>query len=83
MNPPTESIKAELSHAVTRGIRRRGPDAVGLVLMGMASLAITALSLTMLLLAAAVSGYDPTTLAFAGVTIVVGLLDWLVGRYRP
>jgi hypothetical protein len=83
MSPPTESIKAELSHAVARGIRRRGPDAVGLVLIGMARLAITASTLAVLLVAAAAFGYNASGLGLAGATAFAGLLNWLAGRYRP
>lgn len=83
MSPPTQSIKDELNHAVARGIRRRGPDAVGLVLMGMASLVIMTLALGVLLIAVAVSGTGAITLGLAGVTLVTGLLKWLAGRYSP
>lgn len=83
VSQPDQSIRAELNHALARGIRRRGPDAVGLVLIGMARLAITASTLAVLLVAAAVFGYNASGLGLASATVVAGLLNWLAGRYRP
>lgn len=83
VSQPDQSIMAELNHALARGIRRRGPDAVGLVLIGMARLVVTTLTLAVLLVAAAIFGYNATPLGLAGATVVAGLLNWLAGRYRP
>ena len=77
MTPPAGSIKAEVNQAVARGIRRRGPDAVGVILMGMAKLLVAACALGVLLTAAALSGYDLTALHFAGATAVVAVVGWL------
>ena len=77
MNSQSGSIKAELNHAVAKGIRRGGPNAVELVLMGMAKLLVVASTLGVLLTAAALSGYDLTTLHFAGATAIVAAVGWL------
>lgn len=45
MNPPARSIRAEMSEAVVAGIRQRGSEAVGLVLVGVARLALIAVAL--------------------------------------
>jgi hypothetical protein len=77
MSSQTGSIKAELNHAVAKGIRRGGPGAVELVLIGMAKLVVAACALGVLLAAAALSGYDLTALDFAGANAVVATVGWL------
>ena len=54
------SIRAELNDAVIGGIRLRGRDAVGLVLIGIASLVLVILSLAVLLTFAALFGLEVT-----------------------
>jgi hypothetical protein len=78
MTPPAGSIKAEVNHAVAKGIRRRGPDAVGLVLMGMARLVVAAVTLALLLAISSLSGNDLTALHFAGATAVAAAVNWLL-----
>jgi hypothetical protein len=78
MSPPTNSLKAEASHALASGIRSRGPDAVGVVLMGMARLIVTVSTLVILLLAGMVSGYDITASHAFGATVIVAALNWLL-----
>jgi hypothetical protein len=77
MTSPAPSIKSELNHAVAKGIRRGGPGAVELVLIGMAKLVVAACALGILLATAALAGYDLTTLHFAGVTAIVAAVGWL------
>lgn len=78
MNPPANSLKAEVNHALANGIRRRGPDAVGVVLMGMARLVVAVSTLVILLLAGALFGYDITASHAFGATAVVAALNWLL-----
>jgi hypothetical protein len=54
------SIRAELNDAVIGGIRLRGRDAVGLVLIGVASLLLVILSLGVLLIFVALFGIEIT-----------------------
>lgn len=83
MSPPARSIRTELNDAVVYGIRLRGPDAVGLIIMGMARLIVGAATLGILLGIAAIFGYDVTAAHFAGLTGVSALVSWLVaGRFR-
>jgi hypothetical protein len=77
MTSPGGSIKTEMNHAVAKGIRRRGPEAVGVVLIGMAKLLVAACALGILLAAAALSGYDLTALHLAGVTALAAVVNWL------
>ena len=79
MNLSSGSIKGELSDAVRSGIRHRGPDAIGLVLVGMARLIVGTATLGVLLAVGAVSGYDITAPKFAGVTGAAALINWLLG----
>lgn len=75
MSPPTNSLKAEVNHALANGIRRRGPDAVGVVLMGMARLVVAVSTLVILLLAGALFGYNiPTSHALGATAVVAALL---------
>lgn len=82
MTPPAGSIKAEVNHAVAKGIRRRGPDAVGLVLMGTARLIVAATTLGVLLAASALSGNDLTTLHFVGASAIAAIVNWLLLTIR-
>ena len=45
MNPPARSIRTEVSEAVVAGIRQRGSEAVGLMLVGAARLVLVAAAL--------------------------------------
>jgi hypothetical protein len=70
MSFPAGSIKAELNNAVVDGIRQRGPDAVGLVIIGLARLFVAAITLGVLLGIGAIFGYDMTAVHFAGLAAV-------------
>lgn len=78
MTLPAGSIKAEVNHAVAKGIRRRGPDAVGLVLMGTAMLIVATTTLGLLLAASALSGSDLTAVHFVGATAIAAVVNWLL-----
>lgn len=82
MTGPEESIRSEFASAITSGIRRRGPDAVGIVLVGVAKLLVAALAIAILLLASALSGYDMTAAHLAGATALIGTVHWLAAG-RP
>jgi hypothetical protein len=69
------SIRRELVEAVIGGIRERGPDAVGLMLMGIARLLVGAATLAVVLGASAISGYDLTAVHFAGLGAIAVLLN--------
>jgi hypothetical protein len=45
LKPPARSIRTEVSEAVVAGIRQRGSEAVGLVLVGVARLVLVAVTL--------------------------------------
>ena len=75
MSRPAESIRGELGSALVRGIRRHGPDAVGLVLMGFARLLVGVVALGALLAAGAAAGCEITAAHFVGVTGVAALIN--------
>ncbi len=80
---PARSIRAELGEAVVGGIRERGPDAVGMILIGLARLLIGTAALTVLLAASAISGYDLSALQFAGLSVTAVLLNAVLSpRHR-
>jgi hypothetical protein len=80
MCPPAGSIRAEVNDAVVGGIRQRGPDAVGVVLMGVARLVVGVLTLMVLLGACSILGYEVTVLPFSGMTCISGLVSWIATR---
>ena len=80
MTTPPGSIKGELSDALIGGIRQRGSDAVGLVIMGIARLIVGAVTLGVLLGIGAAFGYGMTPGQFVGATALAGLVSWLMGR---
>jgi hypothetical protein len=84
MNPPTRPIRVELNDAIVGGIRQRGADAVGLVIMGIAYLVISVLALLVLLFASSVFGIDRTALPVTIMTLISAGISWLVGKsIRP
>ena len=74
-----ESIKGELNAALIDGIRQRGPDAVGMMIMGIARLIIGVLTLGIVLGLGALFGYDMTAVHLTGATAVAGLVSWWTG----
>lgn len=72
------SIKQELSEAVIGGIRERGPDAVGLLLIGVSRLLVGAATLAVLLVAGSISGHDLTAVHLAGLGALAVLLNVLI-----
>lgn len=80
MNPPAGPIRAELNDALVGGIRQRGPEAVGLVLIGLARLVVAVATLVVLLFASSILGFDVTTGPFLAMSGLSGVVSWLVTR---
>lgn len=80
MNPPARSLKTELNDALIGGIRLRGPEAFGWMLVALIRIAITVIVLTLMVLASWALGYDVTVGPFAGMTTISGLVSWLLTR---
>jgi hypothetical protein len=70
------SIRGELNAALIGGIRQRGPDAVGVVIMGIARLIVGAATFGAILAVGGLFGYDMTAAHLTGATIVAGLVSW-------
>jgi len=79
MNLP-QSIRGELNAAVITGIRERGSDAVGLLIMGIARLIIGGIALGVVLGVAAIFGYDMTAVHLTGATAIAGVISWWTGE---
>jgi hypothetical protein len=77
---PPQSIRGELNAAVISGIRERGSDAVGLLIMGVARLIVGVITLGVVLGVAAIFGYDMTAVHLTGATAVAGLVGWWSGE---
>lgn len=80
MNPPARPIRVELNDALVGGIRQRGADAVGLVIMGIAYLVVGVLALLVFLCAGSVFGVDLTVLPVTIMTFLSATISWLTGR---
>ncbi len=80
MNPPAGSIKAEFSEAIVGGIRQRGPEAVGVVLIGIAHLFVAFIALTVLLFATLVLGFEISAVPVLIMSALSGVVSWLVGK---
>jgi hypothetical protein len=80
MNPPAGSIRAELNEAVVGGIRQRGPEAVGVVLIGVAHLVVAFIALTVLLFATLVLGFEISAVPVLLMSALSGVVSWLVGK---
>lgn len=78
MNPPARPLRIELNDAVVGGIRNRGPEAVGVVIIGVARVVVAALVLALLLATSAFFDYDVTAVPFAGMTSASALISWLI-----
>lgn len=71
MNPPARPIRQELSDAIVRGIRERGAEAVGLILIGTARLILAIAVLLMLhLFGSAVFGFNLASVPFAAISVL-------------
>jgi hypothetical protein len=82
MNPPARPLKTELNEALVGGIRQRGPEAFGWMLVALTRIAITVVVLALMLIASWAGGYEVTAWPFAGMTTVSGLLSWLLTQKR-
>ena len=82
MSQSRVSIKAEFSGAVATGIRQRGPDAVGLLLIGIARLIVGAATLAALLGLASAFGYDTAGAPLASITGISAAITW-IAAFRP
>ena len=80
MIPPAKPIRVEVNDAVIGGIRERGPEAVGLLIIGLARILIAVLVLGLLLIASSVLGVNVSAVPFAGMTGLSGLVSWLITR---
>jgi hypothetical protein len=82
MNPPARPLRTELNEALVGGIRQRGPEAFGWMLVALTRIAIMAIVLALMLIASWAFGYGVTAAPFAGMTTVSGLVSWLTTRDR-
>ena len=68
MNRPARPIRIEVTDAVVGGIRQRGPEAVGLLIIGLARVFLFIVVLGVLLFASSVLGFDVTTVPLAAMS---------------
>jgi hypothetical protein len=80
MNPPARPLKTELNEALVGGIRQRGPEAFGWMLVALTRIAITVIVLVLMLIASWAFHYDVSAWPFAGMTTISGLVSWLTTR---
>lgn len=82
MNPPARPIRTELNDAVVGGIRQRGPEAVGLLIIGLTRIVLAVLVLGVMLFASSVLGFNVTAVPFAAMSGLSAFLSWLITRDR-
>lgn len=82
MNPPVRPLRTELNEALVGGIRLRGPEAFGLLIMALTRIVIALLVLGLQLLATWLLDYDVTGWPFVGMLTISGLVSWLTMRDR-
>lgn len=83
MNPPARPIRVELNDAIVGGIRKRGPDAFGMVIDALARLIVGVVVFCVLFALSKIVGYQATSIGpYLGMTGLSGLAGWLAMR-RP
>lgn len=80
MIPPARPLRTELNDALVGGIRERGAEAVGMVIMAIAYLVIGILTMLVLLGASSIFGIDRTALPVTVMTLLSAGISLLVGR---
>jgi hypothetical protein len=81
MNPPSRPIRTELNDALVGGIRKRGPDAFGMMIDALARLGIGVITFFVLYGLTDLAGRQPSSLGpYAALTGASGLTSWLVTR---
>jgi hypothetical protein len=80
VNPPARSIRAEATEAVVGGIREKGAEAVGIILIGCAYIAIALFALLVLVLGGWSLGIELTMPSKLGLSALSVAISWLVGR---
>jgi hypothetical protein len=80
--PPSRSIRTEVTDAVVGGIRERGSEAVGLLIVGVARIATAVMALIVLVIASKLVGIEISAVRFAVMTVFSGLVSWLITPLR-
>jgi hypothetical protein len=80
MNPPAGPLRTEVNDAVVGGIRERGSEAVGMLIVALARLVIGVVAFLALYGLSSVFGIEVTTWPAAGMTVISGLVSWLTTR---
>jgi hypothetical protein len=76
--PPSRSIRTEVTDAVVGGIRERGSEAVGLLIVGAARIATAVMALIVLVVASKLVGIEISAVRFAVMALFSGLVSWLI-----
>jgi hypothetical protein len=80
MNPPAGPLRTEVNDAVVGGIRERGSEAVGMLIVALARLVIGVIAFLVLCGISSILGVEVTTWPAAGMTVISGLVSWLTTR---
>jgi len=80
MNPPAGPIREELNDALVGGIRQRGPQAFGLVIMGIARLIVAVLTFAVLYGFSWAFNLEISAGPFVGMSAVSALVSWLITK---
>lgn len=80
MNPPAGPFRTEVNDAVIGGIRERGPEAVGMMIIALARLVIAVITFLVLYGVSSILEIEVSAWPAAGMTIISGLVSWLTTR---
>jgi hypothetical protein len=80
VQPPPKPIRYELTDALIEAIRSRGPEAAGLVMVGLARLVVAVATLMALLLCSSILGIEVTPIPFAAMSGLSAVLSWAITR---
>jgi hypothetical protein len=80
MNPPARTIRREVKDACVGGIRQRGPEAVGIVIIGMAYVFLAVVVFAVLTIASLALHVDLNTGSMSVMGFASAWASWLIRR---
>jgi hypothetical protein len=75
--PPKRPLKEELAAALIEGIRLRGPEAFGSMLLAAARIAIAVVAVALIWLAGWAFGFDVSDFPSGKSAAILGLASWI------
>lgn len=80
-NRQTKVFRVELKYAMVEGVRQHGPDAVGMLIVGLARLTMAVATLGALWLASSLLGLNTTAYSVIGMSGLSAAMGCLIARH--